>query len=100
MKEFYQRQSSKIDIFGMLTLCKIILNFIFFFYRKTHESTFRNVPYCSSDLWLGKKKSNCKSNCSKDFSFMGNDILYQVIDDLLQYNSMNESEKIILSGMR
>jgi ABC-type amino acid transport system permease subunit len=51
-------------------------------------------------LWLGKKKSNCQSNCSKEFNFMGNDILFQVIHDLLEYNSMDKSDRIVLSGMR
>lgn len=63
-----------------------------------------NVPYCSSDLWIGNKRSNCKDeiseDCSEDFSFLGQQILNDVFEDLLNEQGMKESNMVLLAGMR
>ena len=64
-----------------------------------------NVPYCSSDLWIGNKVSNCKGSgagedCSGDFSFLGQQILSDVFTDLIGEQGMKESSLVLLAGMR
>ncbi|RNA27451.1 palmitoleoyl- carboxylesterase NOTUM [Brachionus plicatilis] len=50
------------------------------------------IPYCSSDLWTGRKKSD-------EFSFMGYEIVSAVFDDLIKKTSIAQSELVMLTGV-
>jgi hypothetical protein len=60
-----------------------------------HDFNTVSLPYCSSDLWIGKKK--CE-NCTDGYTFMGSQILNDVLDDLLINYSMNKAELILFDG--
>ena len=53
-----------------------------------------NIPYCSSDLWIGNRRSN-----SNEFNFMGQQIIQDVITDLLMNFGMKESSYVLLAGV-
>ena len=59
---------------------------------------YRNIPYCSSDLWIGNK--TCGTNCSDDFNFLGQSILNNVLDDLIKIYGMDKAESVLLVGVR
>lgn len=54
-----------------------------------------NIPYCSSDLWIGSKRSESRS----EFNFLGSNIIEEVFDDLLTSYEMNKSELVIVAGI-
>lgn len=60
----------------------------------------RNIPYCSSDLWIGNKRCTNQTCRSDEFHFLGHQILQNVIEDITQFHLFNESELVILTGVR
>ena len=87
-------------------LCKKILDSRrFTFNIKLQINFFRNIPYCSSDLWIGYKQQtatgmSCKENCNADFHFMGRHILDSVFTDLLYEYGMKDSSLVVVAGVR
>ncbi|EUB57035.1 hypothetical protein EGR_08111 [Echinococcus granulosus] len=51
------------------------------------------VPYCSSDLWTGKKRER-----TGGYYFHGSRILTAVIDDLLRQPEFTRVDKVVFSG--
>lgn len=59
----------------------------------------RSLPYCSSDLWIGNRKT-CSQNCSatQDFNFMGQRIIDSLMDHLLEVHSLDTADSLIFVG--
>ncbi|KAL5971273.1 Palmitoleoyl-protein carboxylesterase NOTUM [Taenia solium] len=51
------------------------------------------VPYCSSDLWTGKKRER-----TGGYYFHGSRILTAVIDDLLRHPEFTSADKVVFAG--
>ena len=77
---------------------------------KSENPTFYNynhvlVPYCSSDLWLGKKSTHRNGSFDfvndpsvDNFSFKGHTIFRSVFKDLHKNYNISFSEEIVVSG--
>lgn len=61
-----------------------------------HNANLVNIPYCSSDLWIGNSNGD---NSNESFKFKGSQIIEDVLTDLLNNYQMKESKNIILSGI-
>jgi hypothetical protein len=60
-----------------------------------HDANVAYLRYCSSDLWLGRRKASAET---WDMNFFGHYILRGYINDLLSRERMSEATDILLVG--
>ena len=68
-----------------------------------HDYTRVLVPYCSSDLWLGRRANSrpfnfVNSSDVDNFHFLGHSIFRSVIEDLIATFGLSNAHELVLSG--